>query len=288
MTTEFRAPRSEFRTDLSERAIKRPELEQAVIRLAIGLLLISYYVFGTWGSPHRQDALWLVNDLVMALWLVVCISLIVAIRIGKPYSTFRRMAAITTDVANTTYFIYATPDLAAPLFCLYLWFIIGHGFRFGTAYLYYTLALAFTGFTAVVATQPYWDDKQAIGIGLAVGMVVISLYLATLVRRLTQALATAEAANLAKRRFVSSVSHEMRTPLNAIIGMSDLLRSTELDRDQKEMVRSLDSASKLLLALVDDVLDFSKIEAGKLTVEVTAFDLVTVLRLRLHPFPSGQ
>lgn len=277
MTTEFRDPRSGSGTEFSERAIKRPELEQAVIRLAIGLLLISYYVFGTWGSSQRQDAWWPVNDLIMALWLVVCISLIVAIRIGKPYSTFRRIAAITTDVANTTYFIYATPDLAAPLFCLYLWFIIGHGFRFGTAYLYYTLALASAGFMAVVATQPYWDDKQAIGFGLAVGMVVISLYLATLVRRLTQALATAEAANLAKRRFVSSVSHEMRTPLNAIIGMSDLLRSTELDRDQKEMVRSLDSASKLLLALVDDVLDFSKIEAGKLTVEVTAFELVTVI-----------
>ncbi|MFC7517359.1 ATP-binding protein [Herbaspirillum sp. GCM10030257] len=277
MTTGFRDSGRGSRTDLSERAIKRPELEQAVIRLAIGLLLISYYTFGTWGSPQRQEAWWLVNDLVMALWLVVCISLIVAIRIGKPYSTFRRIAAITTDVANTTYFIYATPDLAAPLFCLYLWFIIGHGFRFGTAYLYYTLTLAFAGFTTVVATQSYWDDKQAIGFGLAVGMVVISLYLATLVRRLTQALATAEAANLAKRRFVSSVSHEMRTPLNAIIGMSDLLRSTELNRDQKEMVRSLDSASKLLLALVDDVLDFSKIEAGKLTVEATAFDLVTVI-----------
>ncbi|KRB84817.1 ATP-binding protein [Noviherbaspirillum sp. Root189] len=277
MTTEFRDSGSGSRTDFSERAIKRPELEQAVIRLALGLLLISYYTFGTWGSPQRQDAWWLVNDLIMALWLVVCISIIVAIRIGKPYSTFRRIAAVTTDVANTTYFIYATPDLAAPLFCLYLWFIIGHGFRFGTAYLYYTLALAFAGFTTVVATQPYWDDKQAVGFGLAIGMVVISLYLATLVRRLTQALATAEAANLAKRRFVSSVSHEMRTPLNAIIGMSDLLRSTELNRDQKEMVRSLDSASKLLLALVDDVLDFSKIEAGKLTVEVTAFDLATVI-----------
>jgi len=271
------APRRSKTTVLSEQAIKRPEMEQAVIRLAIGLLLIGYYVFGTWRVPQRQDAWWLVDDIVMAVWLVVCVSLIAAIRVGQPYSTFRRIAAITTDVANTTYFIYATPDLAAPLFCLYLWFIIGHGFRFGTRYLYYTLALAFSGFMAVVATQPYWQDKLSIGYGLAIGMVVISLYLATLVRRLTQALDTAEAANLAKRRFVSSVSHEMRTPLNAIIGMSDLLQSTELSRDQTEMVRSLDSASKLLLALVDDVLDFSKIEAGKLTVEVTAFDLVSVV-----------
>jgi two-component system sensor histidine kinase RpfC len=107
---------------------------------------------------------------------------------------------------------------------------------------------------------------------------------------LTNALDTAEAANLAKRRFVSSISHEIRTPLNAIIGMSDLLSSTNLSRDQNEMVRSLDSASKLLLAIVDDVLDFSKIEAGKLTVEKIPFDLMVIIEdtLRLFRYQAEE
>lgn len=257
--------------------LKRPEMEQAIIRLVMGCVLIAYYVYGTWHSGARQGAWWLFSDAIMATWLIVCIGIIVATYIGKPLSPTRRIVAITTDVANTTYFIYATPDLAAPLFCLYLWFIIGHGFRFGTAYLYYTLALTFFGFSFVVATQPYWHDKVAMGAGLSVGMVVISLYLARLVQRLTHALATAEAANLAKRQFVSSMSHEIRTPLNAIIGMSDLLRTTSLAHEQAEMVRTLASASKLLLSIVDNILDFSKIEAGKLTVETTPFDLLVVV-----------
>lgn len=290
MKLERPEPLSAPKPTISHNAVKRPEMEQAIIRLVIGSLLIGYYAYGTWHSSLRLEAGWLAGDAVMALWLVVCVSIIVAIRVGKPYSPFRRIAAITTDVANTTYFIYEIPDLAAPLFCLYLWFIIGHGFRFGTAYLYYTLALAFTGFTSLVVTQPYWQNNIELGLGLSVGMVAISLYLGKLVRRLTFALETAEAANLAKRQFVSSISHEMRTPLNAIIGMSDLLSSTHLGRDQKEMVRSLDSATKLLLALVDDVLDFSKIEAGKLSLEATPFNLISVIEdtLQLFRHQAGQ
>jgi two-component system sensor histidine kinase RpfC len=271
-------------TVASDEVLKRPEMEQAIIRLVMGCVLIAYYAYGTWHSGAREGAWWLSSDVIMATWLAICIGIIVATRVGKPLSPIRRIVAITTDVANTTYFIYATPDLAAPLFCLYLWFIIGHGFRFGTAYLYYTLTLAFSGFSLIVATQPYWHDKVAMGVGLSVGMVLISLYLARLVQRLTHALETAEAANLAKRQFVSSMSHEIRTPLNAIIGMSDLLRTTSLAHEQVEMVRTLASASKLLLSLVDNVLDFSKIEAGKLTIETTPFDLLAVVEDTLRLF----
>jgi two-component system sensor histidine kinase RpfC len=103
--------------------------------------------------------------------------------------------------------------------------------------------------------------------------VALSLYVRTLVRQLFDAIARAEAANLAKRRFVSVVSHEMRTPLNAIIGMADLMRDTSLTREQADMLQTLRGSSRLMLGLVEDVLDFSKIEAGKLTFELTGFDL---------------
>ncbi len=80
-----------------------------------------------------------------------------------------------------------------------------------------------------------------------------------------------EKANRLKADFVSNISHEMRTPLNAIIGISDILHKTNLDKHQKFLVNSLDSSGRNLLALINDILDLSKLEAGKFDIEDIAF-----------------
>src|SRR3954452_6286620 len=94
-----------YNSALSSHAAKQAEMEQAVIRLVMGFALIGYYVYGTWHAGARQGSWWLASDSVMAAWLAICVGLIVAIRLGKPFSRIRRLVAITTDVANTTYFI---------------------------------------------------------------------------------------------------------------------------------------------------------------------------------------
>ena len=81
----------------------------------------------------------------------------------------------------------------------------------------------------------------------------------------------------AKTRFLANVSHEVRTPLNAILGMLELIEPETLSAPQDDFLRQIKRSSNSLLAIVNDLLDLSKIEAGRMELESVPFDLVSVI-----------
>ncbi|GIW55301.1 MAG: hypothetical protein KatS3mg082_1705 [Nitrospiraceae bacterium] len=76
-----------------------------------------------------------------------------------------------------------------------------------------------------------------------------------------------------KSEFLATISHEVRTPLNGVIGMAELLLDTNLTKEQREYAEAIRSSGEHLANLVNDILDFAKMEAGKLALHPSAFDL---------------
>ena len=257
---------------LRDKLASRPdtEHEQAFVRVLVAAVL-GLYLIDIQDLAH--GGVLRVDVLVYLVYFALSTGILISALTSDRVSQLRRFIALVGDLGMVTWAMSYFEERALALLLVYVWVTLANGFRFGPRYLLLSLGLSVAGFTTVLATSAFWRAHVDEGVGLLLGLIALSLYVLSLVKRMFDALSRAEAANLAKRRFISVVSHEMRTPLNAVIGMADLLRDTPLNREQADMLQTLRGASRVMLGLVEDVLDFSKSEAGKLTLEQTDFDL---------------
>ena len=262
---------------LRERLKNRPdtEHEQILVRVAIGIAIVTgLAIAAVKDQPPAQIGPLLV---IATSYLVSGFLLLAHILVDPALRPVRRYVGMMVDMIALTMVLLIGQGTAALFYPFYLWITFGMGFRYGRRYLVVSAVISLLSFALVITLTEYWRAQPALATGLWLALLLLPAYASTLLAKLTDALARAEAASRAKSRFLATMSHELRTPLHAIIGMADLLRASPLRSEQQDMVRTVRSAGQTLLEMISDLLDIAKIESGPMTVAPAPFDLHALL-----------
>ncbi|MBN1537418.1 MAG: response regulator [Anaerolineales bacterium] len=155
---------------------------------------------------------------------------------------------------------------------------------------YSNILLGFVGFDSVKKHRE-WKDEEIKFIRLMgdiiasaikrkedrLELMITNQHLAEAILHANEMAIQAEAANLAKSQFVANMSHEVRTPMNGILGMTRLLLKTHLDKEQQRFAQMINKSAESLLIVINDILDYSKIEAGKMEFEKIEFEFAAMI-----------
>jgi len=246
------------------------EHEQQLIRIAIGLVIFVPSLASYVGEPEA-DLVHLVE--ISGAFLFTSFLFFFHLLYQPHVSVVRRLLALGLDLSTLSYFMFTGGGATAMWYWIYLFTTFGMGFRYGLRYLAFGTIVSAIGFLFVIEGNEYWQSQPALSYGLLAALIVLPAYVSTLLKKLHEAKAQAEEASQAKSRFLANVSHEVRTPLNGIIGMSDLLGNSTLTGPQREMVQTISTSADALLTQITDILDFAKIESGKVQIVIDDIDL---------------
>ncbi len=277
-------------TSIKSRFERRPDSEhgQAFTRVVMLVVVFAYLLLVVKGHPGVEAALGLALKF-LTFEFAVGLGILAWLWLRPGVSYPRRVLGMVADYSLMGTGMYLLGDLLAPLYVILLWVTVGNGLRYGPRFLYAAIALAAITYLSVILTTPYWQANRWLGWGLLVGLVAVPLYLSSLLRALVRATDAAKAANEAKSRFLANMSHEFRTPLNGIVGMSQLLASTTLTAEQRDSAHMIQTSARALQLLVDDVLDISAIEAGKFKRSDADFSLSDLVKsVHVMLLPSAQ
>lgn len=261
--------KSELKNFVLQVKSKNGEHEQALLRVFFTVVLYSYLIPSA--DPGVQDKLTL--TILGGCALFVALVLMLHLLYRPKLNNTRIAISIIADMGAATCGMLVLQESGVIFYGVYLWVVVGNGLRYGVKALVFSYISSLIGFATVVYFNTFWSEHIYLMLGLFAPLFLVPLYIIKLRNQLNDAVEAATEASMAKSHFLAHMSHEMRTPLNGIIGANDLLIATELNAEQRDLANTLENSSRILRQMVDNVLDISKIESGKLVSERADFDL---------------
>ncbi len=254
--------------------VRPSDLDQAFVRV----VFVSAVVLWSYANAPASTPLEALNykyfTLAFSYWTFSLLAygwtyfFIQRVDANSPTLLATRIVSIFADIGAISGYTAISGSFGVILFPVYLNSIIGYGYRFGVKYLYFTLAVAAVFFTIAVLYNQYLRESRELVFAYYLGMVLVPLYSASLLKKHREVLERIRDLNDARSRFIANMSHELRTPLHAIISVSDVLKETIDDaRSHKESrhqkMQMISDSAQHLLGLVNKILDVASADAGK-------------------------
>ncbi|MGA7328626.1 MAG: ATP-binding protein [Rhodomicrobium sp.] len=255
---------------------ERLEFSQILTRYAIGVVITAYAILDPALETQVSSSPGSIAILLVVAW-IIGFGLLLHLLIWPHRHILRRMVSIFADALALSLVIHYGERSAAIFFPVYLWVILGNGFRFGIAYMYVSMAVNGICFIIMVLATPYWRQEWQFSAGLLIAIIAIPIYCSSLIRKLRASMKQATAASTAKTEFLSMISHELRTPLNAILGLAQISKITATTAQERENAASTEIAAHRLTRMLDSILKFQAVESGARRVRERPFNVIETL-----------
>ena len=260
------------------------EFEQALLRIAIDSLILVYFLVVYLSDRVLSDHELAVLAFLGGGCLAVALGYFAALVTYPGVSHRRRLFGVVRDMTALTAVLVLGDDVGALFAGLFVWIPIGNGFRFGRAYLHYAQALALVGLAVVLLVSPFWRQHFTVGLAFVIAVIAIPWYVSLLIarvqtanRRTEEARGEAEAANVAKTRFLAAASHDLRQPMQALSMYASVLEQRVADADARRIVHGVQLSVTTLERMFDSLLDIAKIESGVVRPSVVVFPLMPLV-----------
>jgi signal transduction histidine kinase/CheY-like chemotaxis protein len=265
------------------RAADALELEQGLLRIVLtgavtGYLLAVFLWDGVVEPRERVMMMMMIGIMTPPFVLVAWMAMLPGV------SQLRRRMGVVVDMTAMTLTMIVGEEPAAIVFPLFLWVVIGNGFRFGVWYLHFAQLLSLVGFALVVALSDFWRRHSDMTVAVFVALVAIPMYVRLLLSRLQavnehlqEARGEAEAANSAKTKFLAAASHDLRQPMQALSMYTSVLEERVTEAASARVVHGIQLSVKTLEQMFDSLLDVAQLESGVIRPKVSEFRLMPLV-----------
>jgi len=252
------------------------ELDQANLRVIVACCALVYMtVLGF--LPGSTHAPYLPVIYYISAFVLVSIAFRQAIAHWPGHYPWRRVLGMVHDYTGTCFGLVVGGEAALPIYAVMVWVNLGNGMRFGSRYLAIATVLALAALLVVYQITPYWQANPFMVLMLLTTSTVIPIYAHLLLERTRKASEQAAAANREKSRFLAQASHDLRQPIHSIGLFTACLRESQLGKDERRLVDSIDRSLLNVSQLFRSILDLYTLDNGRVQPRSETFALAGFL-----------